>query len=134
MNKMKKTIYLILIFLLAAKICLAQKTDPVTGNTVNTAIRELEGKLSFQIWQYDSSKIIQRNIIQVTGGKSGSLQIENSIWKCDITESLPAKDGSVKVEARFKLEKGSLKSSGVAVAFDFKGWSTKLCYDTCYCL
>jgi len=35
---MKKTIYLVLIFLFVAKISLAQKTNPVTGNDINTAI------------------------------------------------------------------------------------------------
>ena len=121
---MKKTIYLVLIFLFVAKISLAQKTNPVAGNDVNTAIKDLDGKVSFQIWQYDSSKISQKHSIPIAAGKSGSLQIENSTWKCDITESLPAKDGSIKIEAKFKLEKGSMRSSGVAVTFDFADWST----------
>jgi hypothetical protein len=120
---MNRTITMMLI-LLAAKTGLPINCNPAEGNTLNSAIKELGGRISFQVWQYDSSKIKQKHIIPVVAGKSGSLQIENSAWKCDITESLTAKDGSVKVEARFKLEKGNMKSSGVAVSFDFGGWST----------
>jgi hypothetical protein len=122
---MKKTIYLILILLFASKISSAQKTNPVAVNDINSVIKELDGKLSFQIWQYDSSIVRQKDIIPIVAGKSGSLQIENAIWKCDIEESLPSRDGSVKAEAKFKLEKGFMKSSGVAISFDFADWSTE---------
>ena len=121
---MNKTIYLVLICLLTTKVSLAQQANTVVGNSLNNAIKELDGKLSFQVWQYDSSKTTQKHNIPIEAGKSGRLQIENSTWRCDITESLPSKDGSIKAEAKFKLVKGSLRSSGVAVTFDFAGWST----------
>ncbi len=122
--KMSKTIFIIFICLFAAKVSLAQNSNQVDIRTANSIIKELNGKLSFQVWQYDSSKVSQKHIIPIAAGNSGHLKIENSEWICEITECLPAKDGSVKVEAKFILEKGSLKSSGVAVAFDFSGWST----------
>lgn len=122
--KMKRTIYLILILLIAAQASSAQRSNPAAGNTINRAIKELAGELSFQVWQYDSSKTTKKHIIPIGAGKSGRLQIENSTWRCDITESLPSKDGSIKAEAKFKLEKGSLRSSGIAVTFDFADWST----------
>jgi len=121
---MKKTIYLVLICLITARVSLAQQANPVVGNSLNNAIKELDGKLSFQVWQYDSSKTTQKHNIPIEAGKSGRLHIENSTWSCDITESLPSKDGSIKAEAKFKLVKGSLRSSGIAVTFDFADWST----------
>lgn len=122
---MKRTFYLVLIFLSAGIISSAQKTNPIAGKNVNSAIKDLEGKLSFQVWQFDGKKAGQKHIIPIEAGKTGSLKIENSTWNCNITETPSSNDGSVKVEAKFRLEKGSLKSSGVAVVFDFAGWSTK---------
>ena len=119
-----KTLYLIFIYLFITNACSSPATKMNSQPAVSNLLGDLQGRLSFQVWQYDGSKTIQKYSIPVSAGRSGSLQIENSTWKCDVTESLPAKDGSVKVEAKFKLEKGSLKSSGVAVSFDFGGWST----------
>ncbi|MBK7711961.1 MAG: hypothetical protein IPJ37_14085 [Bacteroidales bacterium] len=106
-------------------ICSAQKPKQISVNAINSALKEVEGKLSFQVWQYDSSKIIQKHTIPMGMGTSGTIQVGNSTWECTITESKPATDGTIKAEARFRLEKGSLTSAGVAVAFDFSGWSTK---------
>ncbi len=119
-----KTLYLIFIYLFITNACSSPETKMNSQPAVSNLLGDLQGRLSFQVWQYDGSKTIQKYSIPFSAGRSGSLQIENSTWKCDVTESLPAKDGSVKVEAKFKLEKGSLKSSGVAASFDFGGWST----------
>ena len=121
---MKKSFYTVLIFLFAVITCSAQKTDQLSANDINKTLKELEGKISFQVWQYDSSKIRQKHIIPVTGGKKGNLQVGNSTWSCDITAGIPDADGTIRAEARFRVEKGSLTSSGVAVAFDFSRWST----------
>jgi hypothetical protein len=119
-----KTIFLILIYLFITNACSSQLTKMSSRGALSNNLEELQGKLSFQVWQYDSSKITQKHIIPIEAGKSGRLQIENSTWSCDISENLPAKDGSVTAEAKFKLEKGSLRSSGIAVTFDFADWST----------
>jgi hypothetical protein len=119
-----KTIYQIIIYLFIITGCSAQATNMNSQALLGNALDDLQGNLSFQVWQYDSSKIMQKHTIPITSGKSGSLRIGNSTWRCDVTESLPARDGSVTAEAKFKLEKGSLKSSGIAITFDFGDWST----------
>jgi hypothetical protein len=119
-----KTISLLLISLFLVTSC--HETSSRLGKQTDaaSALKALDGKLTFQVWQYDGTKTVQKHEIPITSGKSGNLQIENSIWKCDITENQPEKDGSVRLSAKFRLEKGTLKSSGVAVNFDFAGWST----------
>ncbi len=123
-NNAMKTIFLIFIYLFITNGCSSQATKMNSHPALSKALDDLQGKLSFQVWQYDSSKTSQKHTIPITEGKSGSLKIENSTWRCEIKEILPAKDGSVTAEAKFKLEKGSLKSSGIAVNFDFADWST----------
>lgn len=119
-----KTIYpvLVLIFLVAGCHESAVRLNRQSDN--NTVLNELDGKISFQVWQYEGTKTVQKHDIPITSGKTGTIQIGNSTWKCDIMESRPEKDGSIRLAARFSLEKGSLESSGVAVSFNFSGWST----------
>ncbi|MBV5349358.1 hypothetical protein JZU61_06895, partial [bacterium] len=77
----------------------------------------------FHVRQYDNCKLKQQFTLPVVN-QTGTLQVEDAIWKCDITESPVRKDGPVWIEAKFKLEKGTMKSSAVAVSVDFAGWST----------
>jgi len=122
---MKRTINILLIFLFAAKTGLAIKSNPADGNPLKSALKELAGRISFQVWQYDSSKIRQKHSIPIAEGKTGHLQIENSSWSCEITESLPSNDGSVRLDAKFKLVSGSLRSACAAASFEFADWSTE---------
>lgn len=124
-TKNMKTIYNVLIILILASACRESASGLKRQSDTYQAIKELEGKISFQVWQYEGTKTMQKHDIPLTSGKTGNLQIENSTWNCFITETLPGKDGSVKLDARFRLEKGSLKNSGVAVAFNFSGWNTE---------
>jgi hypothetical protein len=117
------TAALLLSMLVGTNMLLAQKTDaesPASG-----AFRELQGSMTFQIWQYDSCTVRQKYTIPFTDSKSGLLQISHAIWRCDISERPVNNGGSFVVEARFKLTKGSVTSSAVAVTFDFADWSTK---------
>jgi len=118
-----KTAAILLTMVFATNVLLAQKTN--AGTHANNVLKELQGSMTFQVWQYDSCKIRQKHTIPFTGSKTGILQIAHSTWKCDIFESPVNKDGSVVVEAKFKLEKGRMTSSAVAVTIDFAGWSTK---------
>jgi hypothetical protein len=117
-----KTAATLIVMLFATKILLAQKTD--TGSNADNVLKELQGSMTFQVWQYDSCKIKQRHTIPVVNSKTGVLQIANSTWKCDVVGSPVNKDGSVVVEATFKVAKGRMASSGAAITFDFAGWST----------
>ena len=98
------------------------------GNFLNEAIRSLQGKMSFQIYQYDGNKIKEKHAVNVsgkTGLYTGNLNIDGSRWKCAVINGATAEDGSSDLKVTFSLEKGSLSSAGVAVAFDFNKWSEK---------
>jgi hypothetical protein len=112
-----------LTFLFATNVLLAQKTH--TGIQANNVLGALQGNMTFQIWQYDSCTIQQKYTIPVSSSGGGILHIAHATWKCDISETLAKKDNSVVVEAKFKLEKGSMTSSAVAVTFDFAAWSIR---------
>ncbi len=121
-----KKIYNVLICLLIASGCLIKAAgfDPLTD--VNNTLKELEGKLLLQVWQYNGTNcLLQKLSVPLAAGAQGRLKIGNSVWKCELKQNQPSNDGSVRAEARFTLEKGVLKNSAVAVTFDFAGWSTK---------
>ena len=120
---MAKTILSALIFLLISEISPAQKTDPVDVNIVNKTFKDIGGTISFQIWQYEGTMISQKHSMPIDAGRSGKLQIDNSFWKCDISETHSSKDDAIDLEARFEVQKGSIRNSGVAVQFNFTGWT-----------
>ena len=109
--------------LFATNILPAQNTN--TGAHANSVLGALQGSMTFQVWQYDSCTIRQKHTIPLDGTRTGILQTAHATWKCDVSERPVNNDGSVVVEAKFKLEKGHMTSSVVAVTFDFAGWSTK---------
>jgi len=56
---------------------------------------------------------------------SSILTTKDSEWQCTITRipgSIP--NGGVEFNVSFRLVKGKMTSTGVAVAFDFADWST----------
>jgi hypothetical protein len=113
----------LLMMLSTANILVAQKTDPWIH--ADKILRALQGSMTFQVWEYDSCAIRQKYTIPFAPPNTGLLQIAHATWKCDVSEKPANNDGSVVIEAKFRLEKGSMPSSAVAVTFDFAGWSTK---------
>ena len=85
-------------------------------------LKDLRGKIAFQVVQYDSTRIKKRSTIPVID-QIGTLQTDGSTWSCNISERPMGKDGSVLLEATFRLEKGSLQSAGAAIICEFSGWS-----------
>ena len=108
---MAKTILSALIFLFISEISPAQKTDPVNVNTLSKTFKDIGGTISFQIWQYEGNMLRQKHIIPIETGQSGKLQIGNSLWGCDISETLSAKDDAIDLTARFQVQDGSLPGS-----------------------
>jgi len=121
---MKKIVYIILTLLLSWKIATPQSNDTRGKDNLTSLLKEINGAVSFQIWQYNGTKIKEKQPIQVEPGKSGFLNTGKSEWKCDITESAAAKDDAIDLTARFELQKGSLTSAGTAVEFKFSDWNT----------
>lgn len=115
---MKKILSILALFIFPATLIPAR--EPVANN----ALKKIEGKILFQIIQYDSSKIRQKFNIPVLTGKTGTLQIGDASWKCDVKENPPDNNGFIDVEAKFTLEKGCMKNAGVGIAIEFAGWST----------
>lgn len=103
-----------------------QAQKKINGDSENSFIKELKGEISFQVLEYNGNKVGQRQSINISG-KDGeyndTLEVDNSLWKCNVAKDSIAKDGGIDMNATFRLEKGSLHNSGVAVAFNFKKWS-----------
>ena len=115
--------------IVAAIVCVAAipcTNSPAAGSgeDAHDILKRLQGRMWFQVLLYDSCRVARKLVVPV-GDRMGTLRVENSIWTCAISERPVGKDGSVHVEATFRLARGSMKSAGVAVAFDFDGWSTR---------
>ena len=120
-----RTAAALVFFSFAPGLLHAQQAHSESWGITNSVLRGLRGQMTFQVCQYDSCALRQKYTIPFSGSRTGILQIAHSTWRCDISEGPVNNNGSVVVEAKFKLEKGSMTSSAVAVTFDFAGWSTK---------
>jgi hypothetical protein len=103
----------------------AQEKHASAASQVTPLLNEVQGRIAFQVWQYDSCTVQGKYTIPVPGAGEGVLRLPGSTWKCVVTESPASEDGSIIVQATFRLDKGSMASSAVAVTLDFAGWSTK---------
>jgi hypothetical protein len=74
----------------------------------------VKDQIRFLVCSYDGAKLTVSR--ETTGG---SLQGQTAVWSCQKTGDPKA------FQVTFRLVKGEEKSSGVAVAFDFAGWSPK---------
>ena len=108
-----------LILLLLTTFCLYAKKEKETG--ITDVLKNLDGQLSFQVWQYDKNKVNQKHVFSVNG--TDELKIENSRWKCSVDQFKVLPDSAFELSTTFCLVNGNLKSSGIAVTFDFKNWS-----------
>ncbi|MCL5670457.1 MAG: hypothetical protein M1423_04050 [Acidobacteria bacterium] len=75
--------------------------------------KEANGMRLLACW-YDGSKLAATQAFS-----DGALQTASSRWTCEVRDSAP------ELEVTFRLVEGTAKSAGVAVAFDFAGWSRK---------
>jgi len=79
----------------------------------------LQGKIRFAVCKYEESKLSQKNDFV-----DNHLTINDSEWQYSIvTTKIPAQKDVMDFTVTFKLVKGEMTSSGVAVAFDFNKWS-----------
>jgi hypothetical protein len=78
-----------------------------------------DGMRPLACW-YDGSKLAASRAFT-----NGALQTASTRWACDVKEQPVAGEPDARdLTATFTLAEGAAKSAGVAVAFDFAGWST----------
>ena len=122
---MKQTaVFVLLTVLSITDAVLAQKSPAARRTSVSDLLGELRGKMSFQVLRYDSCRLRQGFAIPLSNQNRGTLDIDHARWECTVTEHPGEADGSVSVEAKFRLGRGNMKASGVAVTIDFTGWRT----------
>jgi hypothetical protein len=96
------------------------KNSLPAASEINKMISQLTGTVRVMVCRYDGSKLVQNFEFSNT-----VLNIKDTEWRCIITKTPDslANDG-VELNVAFRLVKGKMTSSGVAVAFDFADWST----------
>ncbi len=93
----------------------------ITNNT-SKLLHSLNGSVSLKIDQYHD------NTIEKSYPFDGNKVItdNHSVWNVDVKE-IPVENDpeGMDMELTFELKKGSMESAGVAVEFQFSGWSTQ---------
>lgn len=95
------------------------------NGSLNDAVKDLSGAVSFEVWHYDGNRLKHKQVIPAVNSEEGMLKTEEAVWKYAIISQQPMKDGAVKLNIRFQLEKGMAKESGVAISFQFSDWETE---------
>ncbi len=88
---------------------------------IEKLLKPLGGTMRLLECTYDGSKLADTK--QFAGDK---LTLPGAEWISDIIyNSIPGDRDALEMVATFRLRQGSSSSAGVAVAFDFEGWSTE---------
>jgi len=87
---------------------------------VDQFLGTLNGEMYVTGCKYDGSKLL-KSVPFV----NGMLNLDGSEWSCKIhTVKIQGENDAIDLSFIFKLQKGNLKSSGVAIAFNFNNWNT----------
>lgn len=84
---------------------------------ITTFLNSLNGSFRPMLVGYDGVVIDEKVVFH-----NGKANLGNSVWSCSLKQ-LPSERDNFTFDIHFKVDKGELKSGGVAVAFDFKDWS-----------
>jgi len=87
------------------------------------ALKPLHGTATFEIWHYEGNTLRQKEVIGSVGDGSGELKSAGAVWRYDIVAAERTIDGSIKLNVKFRLEKGVAKEAAVAVSFHFSAWT-----------
>jgi len=96
--------------------------DDYTGNgtQVDSFLKNFQGKMRLLISSYQGSKLIRTYNVN-----EGALKLNQAEWQSSQSVKVTAgKNEELDLTCSFRLVSGELKSAGVAVAFDFSGWTT----------
>ncbi|MCU7552619.1 hypothetical protein OCK74_26100 [Chitinophagaceae bacterium LB-8] len=90
-----------------------------TPSGINDFLQNLDGKMRLLVCRYENNVPAQ-----ITCFDSKVLEMNNCKWQAEtkVTQSSLNKD-EVNCLVKFKLLSGSVKSTGVALAFDFNSWT-----------
>ena len=86
---------------------------------VDSFLKTLTGSLRPVICTYNRSVLATSTIIV-----NDQVKTNDALWSCSIAErAVAGQPDALDLELNFKLKEGRARSTGVAVAFDFTGWS-----------
>jgi len=119
---MKKTSLLLSIIAVMCFSC-AQNTVKNPSPEIDNILKDFKGNISFQVWQYDSTLIKQKDSCYIANGKNADLKIGNSQFKVEIEQKPIENSDKMELKIKFRLEKGQMPQTGVAVKFNFSQWS-----------
>jgi hypothetical protein len=87
--------------------------------SANAFLKQINGKMRLVICKYHGNKLVQKNTFA-----SDTLKMPASHWESSISQvNDPEEEEVIEYSVTFKITRGSEKSAGVAVAFDFNDWS-----------
>ena len=94
--------------------------DSEPASIVDSFLKSLHGRMRILGCWYRGNQL--RASRPFSGGK---LAAGESVWTCEVDESPPVTSAAAfDLGLKFRVTSGVTKSAGVAVAFDFKPWST----------
>lgn len=97
-----------------------KNTNPITSSS-NIFLKQLNGSMRLALCKYDGNKLVEKNTFV-----NSTLIMPASQWECSISHvCVPEEKDVIEFSVNFKITKGSEKSAGVAVAFDFNQWSSQ---------
>lgn len=106
--------------ILASGICVLESAAQPAGS-IDKLLRPLGGTMRLLKCSYDEARLAD-SLKFLNGG----LVTSEAKWTCRVgTSQVQGEKDAIGLNITFKLEHGTAKSSGVAVAFDFTGWSTE---------
>lgn len=84
---------------------------------VDNFLKSVQGSFRPLVCDYNGNILDEKSAFN-----NGTAKLNGSSWTCSVKQAKPERD-ALELDVNFKLDKGQLKSGGVAVAFDFTGWS-----------
>ena len=99
----------------------SENQNPSFSPAVDQFVKSLNGKIRVLDCEYEGSKLKKTVSIGI-----GKMKVSNSNWSCDLrSANVPGRKEAMDLSLTFKLKEGNLKSSGIAIAFDFTNWSSE---------
>lgn len=86
---------------------------------VDNFLESLNGSMRLLYCNYDSSLLQSRRSF-----KDNVLEVDGDRWSSSVKANPVQGEPAMDLDVQFRLEQGEESSAGVAVAFDFEGWST----------
>lgn len=83
---------------------------------INNFLKSLQGSFRPMVVRYDGTVVASKSAFN-----NGEAELGNSTWSCSVERRKAGRD-ALDLNIDFKINKGELRSGGVAAAFDFTDW------------